>query len=393
MHSEPFEKVIAAHHGRFHARGFAFAAPARVNLIGEHTDYTGGFVLPIAIGFRTVAVVSAASGPKSTIYSANFEESVAVDLAALEQTERNHWSAYPFGVAWSLQKESVLIPPFCMTIEGDVPLGSGLSSSASIEVATAMALLSLGNRQLSGKQIAVACRRAENDFVGASSGIMDQFVITNAQAERALLLDCRSLEYELLPLPEHTRVVVVNSMVKHSVANGEYGDRRGEVDRGQAALHAANPRIEFLRDATLADLQAARSHMDDAAFHRCRHIITENERVMQMKDALAAGDRARIGALLYAAHVSFRDDFAASCPEVDALVEMASKIPGCIGARITGGGFGGCTVNLVEERAAERFMERIQTGYRERYGIDAQAYSCKAVDGALALAANAEVHA
>lgn len=393
MQPEDFNKLVAEHERRFQAKSMTFAAPARVNLIGEHTDYTGGFVLPMAIGFRTVAVISRLDRSKSTIYSANFQETVDIDLNAVEKVDRKHWSAYPLGVAWALKKQGIQIPAFALTLEGDVPLGSGLSSSASVEVATAMALLALAGKHLPGEQIAVACRRAENDFVGASSGIMDQFVITNARAERALLLDCRSLAYELLPLPDHTRVVVVNSMVKHSVATGEYADRRSEVDRGQAELHAANPKIDLLRDATIADLEAARPQMDDAAFHRCRHIITENERVMHMKDALAAGDRARIGGLMYAAHASFRDDFAASCIEVDALVEMASQIPGCIGARITGGGFGGCTVNLVEESAAEHFVESIRNSYRERFAIEAQAYSCKAVDGAVALAAKAEEYA
>ncbi len=393
MTQQQVDGVQAEHRQRFGTAGKVFAAPARVNLIGEHTDYTGGFVLPMAIDFETVAVVSSIPEPMARILSTNFgSEMVEEPLPPVKNHHPGDWSSYPLGVAWSLGLESVQVPGFALTLSGNVPLGAGLSSSASVEVATAMALLHLARHELPGELIATLCRRAENDYVGASSGIMDQFVITNAQAHRALLLDCRSLQYELLPLPERTKIVVVNSMVQHSVATGEYGDRRGEVERGQAALRVANPRIQLLRDATLQDLEAARGSMDEAAFLRCRHIITENTRVQQMKQALAAGDRQRIGELLHAAHISFRDDFAASCPEVDALVEMAVAAPGCIGARITGGGFGGCTVNLVEEDASENFAQTVRSHYRTRYGIDADAFICEAVDGAVARAHKQEEH-
>ncbi len=385
MTQQQVDALQSQHEQRFGTAGEVFAAPARVNLIGEHTDYTGGFVLPMAIDFETVAVVSPLSEPVARILSANFDgEMVEEPLPPVKNHHPGEWSSYPLGVAWSLGLEDVHVPGFSLTLGGDVPLGAGLSSSASVEVATAMALLHLAAHELPGEVIATLCRRAENDFVGASCGIMDQFVITNAQAQRALLLDCRSLEYELLPLPERTKIIVVNSMVQHSNATGEYGDRRGEVERGQAALRAVKPGIQLLRDATLPDLEAARGSMDQAAFLRCRHIITENARVQQMKLALAAGDRKRIGELLHAAHISFRDDFAASCPEVDALVEIAAATPGCIGARITGGGFGGCTVNLVEEDAAQSFVEAVCSAYRQRYAIDADAFICEAVDGAVA---------
>ena len=387
MTQEDLEALKARHQQRFGAAGRVFSAPARVNLIGEHTDYTGGFVLPMAIDFETLAVVSPLAEAVAQVASVNFDEVIEEPLQELENRHHGHWSSYPLGVAWSLKKEGVAVPGFALTLSGDVPLGAGLSSSASVEVATAMALLDRAGVTLPGSRIATLCRRAENDFVGASSGIMDQFVITNAQEDRALLLDCRSLESEAIPMPPRTRIAVVNSMVKHSVATGEYGDRRGEVERGQAALRAFHPGITLLRDATLQDLDAARSAMDESAFLRCRHIITENARVLEMKDALAAGDRVRIGALLKAAHASFRDDFAASCPEVDALVEIATSTPGCIGARITGGGFGGCTVNLVDEDAAAAFVEAVRSAYRKRYAIDADAFICEAVDGAVARAA------
>ena len=379
------QKQLREHRERFGGdEAMAFSAPARVNIIGEHTDYTGGFVLPMTIGFETVAVVSPRSDGRAVLWSANFGDTVEYELATLKVEPRSHWSDYPMGVAWSLREAGVTTPGFSLSLSGDVPVGAGLSSSASVEVATAMALLAVAHRTLPGEQIATLSRRAENEYVGASSGIMDQFVITNGVAQRALLLDCRSLAYDLLPLPESIRVVVVNSMVQHSVATGEYGDRRGEVEHGQAVLREQNSSIQLLRDATLADLEKARDAMGDVSFRRCRHIVTDNGRVMEMKAALAAEDLKRCGDLMYDAHRSVRDDFEASCEEVDTLVELAAKIDGCLGARITGGGFGGCTVNLVERDKAESFVETIRQHYKSAVGIDADAYICEAVDGAVA---------
>lgn len=380
------EELAADHTERFGQQGTSFSAPARVNLIGEHTDYTGGFVLPLAIGFETVATISPRNDRKAVFYSSNFDEQVEYDLDAMPQKGRGHWSDYGMGVVWSLAKDEIKTTGFNLSVEGNVPLGSGLSSSASIEVAVAMALLSLAEREIPGEKIATICRRAENDFVGAPSGIMDQFVITNAVAEKALLLDCRSLEFYLLPLRPDVRIVIANSMVKHSIAEGAYRDRREEVEAGQAVLSKMNPQIKLLRDATMDDLKQARGRMSDASYRRCRHIITENARVLEARSALFGGDMRKLGDLLFAAHISMRDDFEASAPEVDKLVDLARSLPGCIGSRITGGGFGGCTVNLVEAQYAESFAEQLKLRYKDASGIEAEIYVCEAVDGALARA-------
>jgi galactokinase len=286
-----------------------------------------------------------------------------------------------------LMQEGIAVGGFSVTLMGDVPLGAGLSSSASVEVATAMALLSHAGVTLPLERIATLCRRAENEYVGAKSGIMDQFVVTGGVAHRVMLLDCRSLGYELLPLPEQERVVICNSMVKHDVAAGEYGDRRDEVEAGQAVLRSLRPGIELLRDATVEDLEACREKMSPESFARCRHIITENGRVMEARVALLDADMERFGALMVEAHASMRDDFAASCPEVDMLVEIAMRQPGCFGARITGGGFGGCTVNVVSVERASEFVEGVRREYREATGIEAQCFVCEPSDGAVALAA------
>ena len=380
------EAVLRVHRQRFGREGQVFAAPARVNLIGEHTDYTGGFVMPMAIDFRTMAVVSAREDGRAVFYSTNYNEEIGFEIASLDRTPGGSWSDYPAGVLWSLGKEGIAVPGFSMSLAGDVPLGAGLSSSASVEVATAMALLGHARKELPLEKVATVCRRAENEYVGAKSGIMDQFAVVGCVANRAMLLDCRSLEYELLPLPDQVRVVICNSMVKHAVATGEYGDRSTEVEAGQAVLRRERPGVKLLRDATVEDLEACRDLMSVASFKRCRHIITENARVMKAREALFAGDMERFGALMVEAHLSVRDDFAASCEEVDVLVSIAMQQRECFGARITGGGFGGCSVNVVRAQAAEQFVVTLRREYAAKTGIEADCFVCTPADGAFALA-------
>jgi galactokinase len=377
------ELTLQRHKQRFGKVGKLFAAPARVNLIGEHTDYTGGFVMPMAIGFRTLAVVSARQDGLAVFYSANYEEEVAFDIASLGRSPVGHWGDYPAGVLWCLREAGIAVSGFSMSLAGDVPQGAGLSSSASIEVATAMALLDHAGVTLPLEKIATLCRRAENEYVGAKSGIMDQFVVAGAVANRAMLLDCRSLKFELLPLPEQVRVVICNSMVKHAVATGEYGNRRDEVENGQAVLQRERPGVELLRDSTLADLEAHRNQMSAFSFARCRHIVTENQRTLEARHALMAGDAKKFGELMSQAHKSMKDDFAASCTEVDVLVEIALQQHECFGARITGGGFGGCTVNLVRADAADSFVETLKREYAAKTGIAAECFVSAPSDGAL----------
>ena len=376
------EPLLRQHVKRFPAAKRAFQAPGRVNLIGEHTDYTGGLVMPAAIDFNTVAVVGPAAGGRSVIHSVDFKKEFEFDASALPEPPKHDWTDYPAGVLWSLRQSGVVAPQFAMTLQGDVPLGAGLSSSASIEVAVAFAALALAGKSMSLTDVALACKKAENGFVGAQSGIMDQYIACCGVKGHALVIDTRDLSSRAVPLPANARLVICNSMVKHSHASGEYNKRRAEVDEGSHALRAANPKIHELRDATLADLEKARGSMSENAFRRCRHIITENARVEEAAEALAAGDMRRMGQLMYEAHASYRDDFAASCPEADLLVELAAAQPGIIGARLTGGGFGGCTVNLVESAYAEGFRKGIHAAYLERAGIDADIYLCQAAGGA-----------
>jgi galactokinase len=364
------------------AKALQFFAPARINLLGEHTDYTGGFVLPMAINFATVAEISRRGDSRYGFTSKRFPEKFEITVDDRSDA-RGVWSDYPVGVLRMLQARGIEPPPFDLSLGGNVPLNSGLSSSASVEVASAVAMLAHAGVMLSAKEIALLCQRAENDYVHSPCGIMDQFVVTAGHAGHAMLLDTRELTYDLLPLFPGTHIVVCNSMVKHSIATGEYGVRRREVEEGQAAIRAALPHIKMLRDATIADLEACRGKMSPESFKRCRHIISDNGRALAARDVMIAGDSVHFGQLLLSAHASQRDDFACSCDEIDFLVDTAATLEGCFGARMTGGGFGGCTVNLVKAEHAESFAKELRKRYLERFNIAAETFIAEPVDGAL----------
>ena len=381
MHDSKSALVLSLHRQRFGEPASMFAAPGRANLIGEHTDYSEGFVMPADIDFSTVAAISLRDDSRAVMYSANFDELVEHSIAQVTAGRRDHWTDYPAGVLWSLEQEDLRFPGFNLTVAGDVPVGAGLSSSASIEVAVAMALLALSNQHLDLKRLAQVCQRAENGFVGANSGIMDQLVVCCGKADHAMMLDCRTLGFKLVEIPSHVRVVLCNSMVKHSISGGEYNTRRAEIEEGVKILQRHNPLIKFLRDATMDDLLAHKTEMPDNVFRRCRHVITENQRVLDGAAAFESGDLNRFGQLMKQSHDSYRNDFEASCEECDILVELAQKQPGCYGARLTGGGFGGCTVNLVEDKDADPFVEIMREGYKRATGITAEIYLTKASDG------------
>ena len=360
-------------------------APARVNLLGEHTDYTGGLVLPMAIPFFTTASIT----PRSTD-SYHFHSDLFDGDLTLSRDDRSaaagHWTDYPVGVLRQLQQRGIEPPAFDLHLSGNVPFGAGLSSSASVEVASALAILALSGASLPQEELALLCQRAENDFVHSPCGIMDQFAVTAARAGHALLIHTRDLTFEHLPMNHGalagTQIVVCNSMVRHSVASGEYGVRRRELEAGQAILRQQFAQLRDLGDATLSQLESARSVMPHASYLRCRHIISDNGRVLQAREAMFAGDPVAFGRLMLAGHASERDDFQCSIPEVDYLVETAASLPGCFGARLTGGGFGGCTVNLVAREHSETFASALKLAYQQRYNISAETHLCDAVDGA-----------
>ena len=384
-------ELAALHFASYNVAAQLYAAPGRVNLIGEHTDYCDGFVMPAAIDFSTIVAISHRTDGRVLAHSVNYDERIDKSISELldegfatrHAGRKVHWSDYPAGVLWALREHGVPIQNgFSLTIAGDVPLGAGLSSSASVEVATAFAVLGATSFDMPLQKIALLCQRAENAFVGANVGIMDQFVSCCGALDHAVMIDCRSLEYTLAPIPSDVRIVICNSMVKHSVAGGEYNTRRAEMEAGLRILQKHRPEIKALRDATVQDLTLWGSEMAPESLRRCRHVVTEDDRVLAAVEAFRASDLTRFGELMRQAHASFRDDFEASCPEIDTLVSLANQQPGCFGARLTGGGFGGCTVNLVAAGHAAAFVEAMRTGYLAATGITAEIYTSRASAGA-----------
>jgi galactokinase len=359
-----------------------FRAPGRVNLIGEHTDYNDGFVMPAAIDFYTWATISPREDRKLQIRSENFEEEVEIDLDDADIARRKHWSDYPVGVALTLEREGYRLRGARLEIRGEVPIGSGLSSSAAIEVVTACALTAISGLQIDKRELALLCQRAENEFVGARVGIMDQFVSLFGQEQRALLLDCRSLDFRLLPLPDNVRLIICNTMVKHALASGAYNERREQCEAGVKILARRWPEITALRDAGLTKLELARSELGDVIYRRCRHVIMENGRVLVAAHALQQGDLNQFGKYLAESHQSLRDDYEVSSRELDLMVEFARRVEGVYGARMTGGGFGGSTVNLVAVEHVEEFRERVAQWYEEAMKIRPEIYVCNAANGA-----------
>lgn len=354
-----------------------FRAPGRVNLIGEHTDYNDGFVMPVALDFFTWATVSPLENHKLQIFSENFNEEIEVDLDDQNLARRGHWSDYPVGVAVVLERAGYRLRGAKLRIRGEVPIGSGLSSSAAIEVATASALVANSGLNIEARELARLCQRAENEFVGARVGIMDQFVSLFGKAHKALLLDCRSLEFELLPLPDNVRLIICNTMVKHELASSAYNERREQCEAGAKYLN-----VTALRDATLEQLEQHRSGLPEVVYRRCRHVITENTRVLTAGEALEQCDLDHFGKLMAESHQSLRDDYEVSSEELDLMVELAQKIDGVYGARMTGGGFGGCTVNLVRNEKVDEFSARVAEGYEQVTKIKPEIYITTAADGA-----------
>ena len=369
------------HLDRFQAEPAIFVAPGRVNLIGEHTDYAEGFVMPVAINFATLAAISPRSDGKIVIWAENYSEEKTFDAAA-KPVAGKHWSDYPMGVVSILTGEGHTFPGFSLSIWGDVPLGSGLSSSAALEVVTALAVLSLIGASYPGPVLARLCQRVENEFVGANCGIMDQFISANGKENHALLLDCRDLSFRLAPIPANVALVIANTMVKHSIAGGDYPTRRRESEAACAIINSHRGGVPFLRDATLEDLEKWGHEMEPKSYLRAKHVITEDLRTVAASEALLKGDMKEVGRLMAEAHISYSKDFEGSCVEADLMVDLANQLPGLIGARLTGGGFGGCTVNLVEQDQAKAFAAELGKRYAAKTGITPEIHICHASDGA-----------
>lgn len=361
-------------------------APGRVNLIGEHTDYNDGFVLPAAIQLQTMVGVAARGDRQLILFSDNYNERAEFNVDALPAGPQRRWSDYVVGVARELAKKGIRLPGASLLIDGDVPEGAGLSSSASLEVAVCGAFLELAHAQMPRAEMALLCQRAENEFVGARCGIMDQFVSVHGKKDHALLLDCRSLEYRYLSIPEDVRLVICNTMVRHSLAGGEYNQRRRECEMAAEFFAEVVPGAKTLRDISMEAFEKHGSSLPEVVRKRCRHVLTENTRVVEAGEALARRDLEQFGELMRESHESLRDDFQVSCEELGIMVELAAQVHGVYGARMTGGGFGGCTINLVRNEAVETFKATVTAGYEKATGRRAEIYVCTAGDGVELLA-------
>ncbi len=372
-------REFRSRHGKL--RGI-YRAPGRVNLIGEHTDYNDGFVMPAALGFYTYVAAAPREDRRLHVDSIEFGESREFNAADLQGKPTGDWSDYVRGVAAVMGSRNLPIRGANLLVKGEVPIGAGLSSSAAIEVATALALLAVSGANLDGREIASVCQQAEHEYAGTKCGIMDQFISCFGQADHALLLDCRSLNSEPLRIDPEVRLVVCNTMVKHELAGGEYNRRRADCEAGVRFLQQFLPEIRALRDVSLRHLEQYGGGMAKVTFRRCHHVVTENARTLEAAEALKQSDLPRFGKLMAESHASLRDDYEVSCKELDLMVQLAGSYPGVFGARMTGGGFGGCTINLVEARTADEFRAHIMNAYQLATGLRPEVYICRAADGA-----------
>jgi galactokinase len=365
---------------------FRAVAPGRVNLIGEHTDYNDGYVLPVAIQFSVTVLAAPRTDGRVNLVSADFGGRVSFSLdEPLVRDASASWSDYPKGVLSEFLQAGLRPAGMDAVFRGNVPIASGLSSSAAVETAFAVLIKWMNGFSIGDTDLVKLCQRAENRFVGMNCGIMDQFISTLGQANAALFLDCRSLHYEIVPFPsDRYDVVILNTRKKRELTGSEYNERRSQCEEGVRLLSGALPGIRALRDVSVAEFERHAAGLPETVRRRCRHVVEENQRVLDFVSALRARDEARIGRLLLESHASLRDLYEVSCSELDAMVDIAMSVPGTVGARMTGAGFGGCAVAVVRRGACEALSEAILEEYPRRTGLCPELYETRPSDGARA---------
>jgi galactokinase len=368
---------------RFGAAGRRVAAaPGRVNLIGEHTDYNDGFVLPMAIGRAAVVVFRPRDDRLLRGYSVAFDEEQQLALDSLTPPGGSSWISYVAGVAWAFASEGLPTQGLDIVVDGDVPIGAGLSSSAALELATARALAETAGVAWDAVRMAKLGQKAENGYVGMNCGIMDQFASAACEEGKALLLDCRSLETQPVPVPASAAVVVMDTGARRQLAGSAYNDRRAACERVVAVMSRSRREVRALRDVSMSQLEAARASLDPTDFQRASHVVPENTRPVELAKAFAKDDLALAGRLMNDSHSSLRDLYAVSSEELDLITEIARRQPSCYGARMTGAGFGGCAVALVDASAVEAFAAAVLPAYKARIDLPAALYPCRPEAGA-----------
>jgi galactokinase len=372
------DRVTGAFRSRYGSDpAFVVRAPGRVNLIGEHTDYNDGFVFPMAIDRAAWIALRPRSDGRVVATSLDFDETREFDLAKLAKKDSDSWVEYLKGTAWALQGAGHSLKGFDGVVAGDVPLGAGLSSSASIEMATARAFAAVSGLRWEPAPMALLGQKAENKWVGVNCGIMDQLISAAGVEDKALLIDCRSLETQAVPLPRGTVVVVLDTATRRGLVDSAYNERRAQCEAA-ARLFG----VKALRDVTSARLAARAAELDPVTLRRARHVVTEDERTLAAAEAMRANDAARLGKLMTESHESLRHDFEVCNDGLNVMVDEARRAPGCFGARMTGAGFGGCAVALVAAERSDAFVEQVESGYRSATSLDPKVYVCRATNGA-----------
>jgi galactokinase len=365
---------FAAHFGE--ASRFVARAPGRVNLIGEHTDYNGGFVLPMAIDREICIAFRPRADRRVVLHSLDYDETAQFDLAAL-QYESHHWIEYVKGAAAMLDGKGVKLEGWEGVVSGDVPRGAGLSSSAALELAALRVFTHLAGAPWDAPAAALLGQRVENEWIGVNSGIMDQMVVACATRGHALLLDCRTLIYRHVAVPLDVAVIILDTSTRRGLVDSAYNERRAQCERAAGMFD-----VPALRDLTPAALEAGKPRLDELTYRRAHHVVTENERTLRAADALSAGQAGALGRLMNESHASLRDDFQVTNHALDAIVAIAQQQDACYGARMTGAGFGGCAVAITSHEAADRFIENVTRGYQSITGLEPRAYVCRAAAGA-----------
>jgi galactokinase len=385
MNAAAIEELFRDHFGT--RPKLSIRAPGRVNLLGEHVDYNDGPVLPAAIDRAVYLAATEEPGRTVVLYAVDLGEETCIELDQLESIscrqgeELPGWALYPAGVARALQDAGLEVNGARVAYASDVPIGAGLSSSAAVEVGFAALWQAIGGWQVERLRLAQLCQRAENEYVGVACGLMDQFASACGVEGHALYFDTRSLEWQAAPLPKGTALVIADSGVRRDLTTSAYNERRAACERAVSMLQEYLPNIQALRDVKVTEFAAYSVMLPEVIRRRAEHVVKEIARVESALNALKRDDKQAMGALMYAGHKSLRELYEVSTPELDALVDLSRDLPGCIGARLTGAGFGGCTINLVEAEQAQEFIQGLKTGYLERTRRQAQVYLCRASQG------------
>jgi len=382
MNTQLTEHIQSAFEKHFNQAPLLVASPGRINLIGEHTDYNNGFVFPASIDKYIIAAFSKSDNKLSYIYSIDFDEGVTIDLNNFEKQETGSWKNYVFGVIDELQKRGIKLGNFNLVFGGNIPLGAGLSSSAALENSIVFGLNELFDLGISKEEMALISMYAEHHFAGVECGIMDQFSIMSGKAGNALFLDCRDLSYEQVSIQlEDYQLILINTNVKHQLAGSAYNKRKSECSDGLRILQSKYPQLQSLRDANSKQLNALKEEMPPIIFKRCLYVIEENERVKAAKMAIQNNQWKNFGQLLFASHHGLQHLYEVSCPELDFLVEQARNHGAVIGSRMMGGGFGGCTLNLIQNDSVEDFISKVTKDYYRKFNQSVSFYPVHIADG------------